>query len=146
MCIANSREFSSKIKYFVSLKRARDYYFKMTFFFFIIINHMYVYCELESFHRKWNMWLPWKGQVIIILKDFFFLPLFIINVRSVRRSSWCKLSCVSINFLQFALWVGTRPPREDRINTEHWSIRESIIARLLEKKNLSIIRRIFWEE
>ena len=42
------REFSSKMKYFVALKRARDYYFKMTFSSFIIINHMYVYyCELK---------------------------------------------------------------------------------------------------
>ena len=118
MCIANSREFSSKIKYFVSLKRARDYYFKMTFFFFIIINHMYVYCELESFHRKWNMWLPWKGQVIIILKDFFFLPLFIIDVRSVLRSSWCKLSCVSINFLQFSPWLR---PRLKKLHAYHYT-------------------------
>src|SRR5436190_11378089 len=47
MCIANSREFSSKIKYFVSLKRARDYYFKMTFFFFIIINRVRISVPLS---------------------------------------------------------------------------------------------------
>ena len=40
MCIANSRECSSKMKYLVALKRARDYYFKMTLSSFIIINHM----------------------------------------------------------------------------------------------------------
>ena len=77
MCIANSREFSSKMKYFVSLKRARDYYFKMTFFFFIIINHMYVYCELERvFIENEICGCPEKGKWFIILKWLLLLSYF----------------------------------------------------------------------
>ena len=142
MCIANSKRV-----FIENLKKARDYYFKMTFSSFIIINHMYVYCELERiFIKNVICGCPEKGKWFIILKwllpSSFYnkclkCPPFIVMQALMRFNKFSPICSMSGD---------ATPPREDRINTEHWSIRESIIARLLEKKNLSIIRRIFWEE